>query len=76
MSDIKQEIKDKAILSVADSKRPKGGQHCGMERRAIVLESKELDFKISFGYYRSQHKNRQIISDLFDLLIDEVVKTK
>jgi len=51
-----------------------GGQSTGRHNPTMVLECETLDLKIEFGYYRSQHQNRQMLNTIHELLIDEIIK--
>jgi hypothetical protein len=50
-----------------------GGQHCGMRYPKQSLYSEDLNLKIELGYHRSQHKNIEILKEIFNLAIDKLI---
>lgn len=69
----KKAIRDGIKLSIGASKRPVGGQSCGLERFPVVLKSEDLEIEISVGYFKSNIKNREYGMMLFDLIIDDLI---
>ena len=67
----KEIIKRNVKISRGKSKRL-GGQHAGIEKLPIIIESKELSLKIEFQYFRSDFKNKEFAMLLFDLACDEL----
>ena len=51
-----------------------GGQFVGKLDPTMILECEVLNLKIEFGYYRSQHQNKQMLNTIHELLIDEIIK--
>ena len=51
-----------------------GGQHCGIVTHPTVLYHADLNIKISVGYHRSNHRNKQMALELFELALFEIIK--
>lgn len=52
-----------------------GGQSINIVRSPIQrLRSEELDLTIEFGYYHSVLRNREMIYNLFELMLDDLIK--
>ena len=60
------------VSYVDDSNRKLGGQQAGMQHFPIVVESKELEIKISCGYHRSNYKNKETAMLLMELAISHI----
>lgn len=57
-----------------DIPRKTGGQQCGMPVYPVIVEHEDLGIKISIKAHRSNHKNREMAIQLFDLAFDELIK--
>lgn len=71
--EIKDEIRKEVKWSNFSSGSPTG-QSVGLPQRVEVLKSEELELKIELGYHRSRFKNRELIYELFELVLDELIK--
>ena len=69
-----KELKSKKIIYVDDSNRKIGGQQAGLQYFPTVVEHKDLNIKISVGYFRPNHKNRELAITLFDLAFEELIQ--
>jgi hypothetical protein len=67
-------IRNNIKYSIGKSKRPVGGQSCGIETLPTILKSEELDIEISIQHFRQNHKNREYGMMLFDLIITDLIK--
>jgi hypothetical protein len=74
LEESKQYFKYNLKITIVPSKRPLGGQHCGLERRATVLKSEDLEIELSINHFRSNHKNKEYGLMLFDLIIEDLIK--
>ena len=70
---IKAEIR-KGIKRYQNIPTKTGGQSCGIPSYPMILESPEMDFKIEIGYHRSQLKNWELCSLMFELYMDDLIK--
>lgn len=73
LEEIKQEIRGN-IRFVNLNPPVTGGQQCGIRRPIYRLESDELELKIEFNYHRSVLANREVMTTIFELILDETVK--
>ena len=72
IEEVKQVIRDNIkIKSINPDKS--GGQSCGNTYCKISLYSEDLDLTIETGYYRSSLRNKQLVTILFDLALDDMV---
>jgi protein subunit release factor A len=53
---------------------PAGGQSCGMPDPRVRIYSEDLNIAIECGYHRSKLKNCDMITKIFEKIIDEEVK--
>lgn len=53
-------------------RRPKGGQHCGVDT-GIVLTHPEYEFEIFVNAHRSSIKNRELAVLMFELYLMEIL---
>lgn len=67
-------IRSNIEISKGKSKRPLGGQHCGIESLPIILKSEDLGIEISINHFRSNHQNKEYGLMIFDLIIDDIAK--
>ena len=74
IKEIKQQVRNNIKWSKKMPTGSIGGQQCGIPNYPVILKSEELDLEITFGYHRSQLKNKQISLILFELALDEIVK--
>jgi len=74
IEEIKQKVRDNIEFSIGKSKRPIGGQSCGIEHLPIILKSEELEIEISINHFKSKHQNKDYGKMIFDLIIDDLVK--
>ena len=51
---------------VEDSRIP-GGQSCGIRLSTMIGKEEDLSIEIKCGYFKSQHKNREFIKELFKI---------
>lgn len=75
----KEEVKQKIISEIKwGDKNPQklGGQSCGFHHHIPTLISESMGIEISIGYYRSSLKNKEMALTLFELVLDEIVRTK
>lgn len=56
------------------SKRPKGGQSCGIEIMPCRVSHPCCNLVIECCEYRSQHANRELAILLFELALNELIK--
>lgn len=56
----KKLIRDGITYEIGKSKRPIGGQQCGMEILPVILKCEELSIEISINAFRANHKNREL----------------
>ena len=70
----KQLLKDELVITVEKPVYPIGGQHCGIRPTKVVGVHDSLGIKIELSHYRSNHKNKELIDTIFDLMIDELIK--
>lgn len=70
----KKIVRDSITYRLGDSKRPLGGQQCGMEILPVILKCEELNIEISINSFRANHKNKEYGMMLFDLIIDDMIR--
>lgn len=49
-----------------------GGQSCGVMTSTVTLTQPELDLYMECGYYRSQLKNAEELTNLFTIFLDNI----
>jgi len=64
----------KGIVVEFISKRPKGGQPCGIEIVPCRVSHPCWNLVIECCEYRSQHANRELAITLFELGLNEFIK--
>ncbi len=69
-----EEFRNEVKVYVDIPKNSIGGQQCVIPHYPTVIEHENLEFKISIGYYKSNHKNKDLGLMLFNLFFDEVIK--
>lgn len=76
MKERKEVIADimKGIIVEFISKRPKGGQSCGIEIMPCRVSHPCWNLVIECCEYRSQHANRELAITLFELGLNEFIK--
>ena len=73
INEVKQQIRNNIKIETIDP--PKlGGQCCGIIYPRMRLYSEELDLTIESGHYKNKTQNKKLISLLFDLALDELIK--
>lgn len=51
-----------------------GGQMCGIMPSTMIGKHEDLGIEIRIKHYRSNHKNKELLQTVFDLIFDELVK--
>jgi len=69
-------LRDEKVIFVDVPENKPGGQSCGIITYPTVVEHEELGLRISVGYYRSNHRNRTLAIELFDLAFDGIVNQR
>lgn len=68
-----EKIKQQFQISVEPHKYT-GGQTCGIMPSTVVGIHEELGIEIRIKTYRTNHKNRELLQTVFDLIFDEVTR--
>jgi len=68
-----KELKDQFEISV-ESPKYTGGQQCGVHPSTVVGKHEDLGIEIRIKLHRSNHKNRESLQTVFDLIFDELVR--
>lgn len=68
-----KELKDQFKISVEPHKYT-GGQMCGIMPSTVIGKHNELGIEIRIKTHRNNHKNRELLQIVFDLIFDEIVK--
>jgi hypothetical protein len=61
-------------LIYTDKPIDSGGQHCGNITFPIIIESKDMDIKISVGTHKANYKNKQVALELMEIALNKVIK--
>ena len=69
-----EELRNERKIYIDVPKNKMGGQQCGMPIYPSVVEHEDLGIKISIKAHRSNHKNKDLAIQLFDLAFDELIK--
>jgi len=64
----------KRCLIYTDKPVEMGGQHCGTITFPIIIESKDMDIKISVGTHKANYKNKQVALELMEIALNKVIK--
>lgn len=67
------EFKQQFKISVEPHKYT-GGQMCGIMPSTVIGVHEELGIEIRIKAHRQNHKNRELLQTIFDLIFDELVK--
>jgi len=68
-----QKFKEQFVISVEPHKYT-GGQMCGIVPSTVVGIHEDLGIEIRIKAHRNNHKNRELLQTVFDLIFDELVK--
>lgn len=66
-------IKEQLVISTVNPSYT-GGQSVGSFPVTIVGTHEDLGVKIEISHYKSNHRNKELVQTLFDLVIDELIK--
>lgn len=70
----KQFVREGIKYELGKSRRPIGGQSCGLEILPVILKSEDLDVEITINHFRQNFKNKEYGMMLFDLIIEDLIK--
>lgn len=68
-----KEFKEQFKISIEPHKYT-GGQCCGIMPSTVVGIHEELGIEIRIKAHRQNHKNKELLQTVFDLIFDELVK--